>query len=207
MTTAEVALPDISGLNIVDAKQVVRSVLRDRRSKLTAKDIEASAQAFTDTILEFAGDAATISLYVSVKNEPVTRLALDALRDRGVRILLPKLGPGLARMWAEYTYGDLEVEAPGRPPSPKGEPLPSEAVEDADAIIVPALALDYRGVRLGQGGGWYDRILKHDVTDRVGALIYPWELLTEPLPFDEQDVRIPWALTPAGTVPIGSRGR
>lgn len=200
MTTAEVALPDISGIDVVDAKQLMRSALRNRRSKLTAKDVEGYAGGFTDSILDFAADAKTISLYVSVNNEPSTLRALDILRDRGVRVLLPKLGPGLARMWAEYGRDGLEVEAPGRPPSPTSAALPSEAVEEADAIIVPALALNREGIRLGQGGGWYDRILKQNVTDRVGALIYPWELVSVPLPHDEQDVRIPWALLPGDIV-------
>ncbi|MBM9432483.1 5-formyltetrahydrofolate cyclo-ligase [Flaviflexus equikiangi] len=203
MTTEEVALPDVSHVDVVDAKQMVRGVLRDRRSKLTAKDVENFAPVFADTILDFAADAKTISLYVSVKNEPDTLLAIAALHERGVRILLPKLGPGLARMWAEYTSDDLVVEAPGRPPSPRGEALPSEAVEEADVIIVPALAVNHRGSRIGQGGGWYDRMLKQNVTSKVGALIYPWEFMDRPLPHDEQDVPIPFVLLPGETIQIG----
>ncbi|WP_182354290.1 5-formyltetrahydrofolate cyclo-ligase [Flaviflexus huanghaiensis] len=200
MIAGEVALPDISGIDVVDAKQLMRSALRTRRSKLTAKEVEDFKDGFTDSILEFAGDAKTVSLYVSVNNEPVTLRALDILRDRGVRVLLPKLGPGLARMWAEFGKGGLAIEAPGRPPSPISDALPSETIEEADAIIVPALALNHRGIRLGQGGGWYDRILKLNVTDKVGALIYPWELVSVPLPHDEQDVSIPWALLPGEIV-------
>lgn len=203
MTTEEVALPDLSHVDVVDAKQMVRGVLRDRRSKLTAKDVENFAPVFADTILDFAADAKNISLYVSVKNEPDTLLAIAALHERGVRILLPKLGPGLARMWAEYTSDDLVVEAPGRPPSPRGEALPSEAVEEADVIIVPALAVNHRGSRIGQGGGWYDRMLKQNVTSKVGALIYPWEFMDRPLPHDEQDVPIPFVLLPGETIQIG----
>lgn len=203
MTTEEVALPDVSHVDVVDAKQMVRGVLRDRRSKLTAKDVENFAPVFADTILDFAADAKNISLYVSVKNEPDTLLAIAALHERGVRILLPKLGPGLARMWAEYTSDDLVVEAPGRPPSPRGEALPSEAVEEADVIIVPALAVNHRGSRIGQGGGWYDRMLKQNVTSKVGALIYPWEFMDRPLPHDEQDVPIPFVLLPGETIQIG----
>lgn len=202
MTTEQVALPDFSGVDMVDAKQMVRSVLRDRRSKMTAKEVEGYALALTDTITEFAAGAKTIAMYVSVKNEPSTRHALPALHERGCRILLPKLGPGLARMWAEYTGDDLVVEAPGRPPSPRGEPLPSQAIEQADAIIVPALAIDRTGMRLGQGGGWYDRMLKQNVTDDVAALLYPWEFIAAPLPHDDQDVHVPWVLTSNGRIRI-----
>jgi len=205
MTADKVSLPDLRDVDIVDAKQMVRSALRARRSKMTAKDVDEHAAALTDTIIDFASDARTVALYVSVKNEPSTRRALDALHERGTRILLPKLGPGLARMWAEYAGDDLEVEAPGRPPSPKGMALPSETVEEADAIIVPALAVDRGGMRLGQGGGWYDRMLKKNVTERVAALIYPWEHLSEPLPHDDQDVHVPWVLTTSGTIPTSYR--
>lgn len=199
MTTYEVALPDVSDFDIVDAKQMIRSVLRDRRSKLTAKDLSKYAPAFAETITEFVADAKTIAMYVSVKNEPDTYLALDTLSELGVRILLPKLGPGLNRMWAEYECDDLVSEAPGRPPSPKGDPLPAEVIEEADVIIVPALAVNQSGTRLGQGGGWYDRMLKQNVTDKVGALIYPWEFVSNSLPYDEQDVHVPWVLQP-GTI-------
>lgn len=202
MTAEQVALPDFTGVDSVDAKQMVRNVFRSRRSKMTAKEVEDYSQALTSVVTAFTAGAETIAMYVSVKNEPCTRPALDALHERGCRILLPKLGPGLARMWAEYTGDDLEIEAPGRPPSPKGLALPSESVEAADAIIVPALAVDPTGMRLGQGGGWYDRMLKQDVTKKVAALIYPWEFVTGLLPHDEQDVHIPWILTPAGAIQI-----
>ena len=127
-------------------------------------------------------DAKTIAMYVSVKNEPDTYLALDTLSELGVRILLPKLGPGLNRMWAA-----VRVRRPGErssrsPPSPKGDPLSAEVIEEADVIIVPALAVNQSGTRLGQGGGWYDRMLKQNVTDKVGALDLPMGVCVKPSP-------------------------
>lgn len=202
MTTHEVALPDLTGFELVDAKQMVRSTLRERRSKLTSKELARYSTAFASTIAEFVADAKTVAMYVSVHNEPDTRSAITTLRERGTRVLLPKLGPGLARMWAEYEDDDLVVDAPGRPPAPRGEALPSEAVEEADVIVVPALAVDHAGFRLGQGGGWYDRILKLNVTDRVGAIIYPWEYLDISLPHDEQDVQVSWVMQPDSIIKI-----
>jgi len=205
MTTHEVALPDFTGFEIVDAKQMVRSAIRARRAKLTPKDVAQYSDAFASTISTFVADAKTVAMYVSVNNEPDTLAAISALKSKGVRILLPKLGPGLSRMWAEYVDDDLVIDAPGRPPAPRGEALPSEAVEDADVIVVPALAVDPSGIRLGQGGGWYDRILKLNVTDKVGAVIYPWEHVTDPLPSDEQDVHVSWVLHPDEIIKIDQK--
>lgn len=204
MPPKEVALPDIANLDVVDAKQMVRSAIRSRRSKMTTAEAERYGDAFADTILDVVGDAPTVALYVSVHQEPATLPALVRLAEQGTRVLLPKLGPGLSRMWAWFTdTDDLREEAPGRPPSPSGEPLGPEAIEAAEAIIVPALAVDRFGHRVGQGGGWYDRMLKQKVDSaRIGALIYPWELVSVELPHDGLDVPVPRALTPDGVIEL-----
>ena len=143
-------------------------------------------------------------MYVSVSQEPSTYPALEALESKGIRILLPKLGPGLARMWAWYEGHDNLVEdAPGRPPAPAGQPLDSTAVEAADVVIVPALAIDPSGNRVGQGGGWYDRMLKQDVNHaRIGAMVYPWEMVSMTLPSDGMDVPVKQVILPDQIRPL-----
>lgn len=120
---------------------------------------------------------------------------LDRLMDRGVRVLLPVLGAGLARDWADYTGShDLLERAPGRPPEPGGATLGTDAIKLADVVLAPAIAVDTRGVRLGQGGGWYDRALTHlRPGAKVIAVVFPEEVYDaadHPLPLEEHDIRV-----------------
>ncbi|MBF0698079.1 5-formyltetrahydrofolate cyclo-ligase, partial [Actinomyces bowdenii] len=75
-------------------------------------------------------------------------------------------------------------------------PLPAQAVAEVDALIVPALAVDRGGRRLGQGGGWYDRMLplRHDGV-LAFALLHPDELVEGPLPTEEHDERVDAVIT------------
>lgn len=198
MTTHKVDLPDVTDLDVVDAKQVIRSRIRDRRSKMTAAQIESYGEDFAQMVAQFASNTTTVAMYASVNSEPSTWKALQLLHENDYGILLPKLGPGLARMWAWYEGEDrLVTDAPGRPLSPDSEPLNSDAIEQVGAIIIPALAVDRSGHRIGQGGGWYDRMLKLDVSGAdIGAMIYPWELVDIDLPYDEMDRTAEWAILP-----------
>lgn len=202
-------LPNTEGLEIEDAKAELRKVIRHRRRSLSAKKLELFADDLVDTGLTAVGDASTVALYVSVGNEPSTVKLLDALYARNVRVLLPALGPGLMRQWAWYQGSqDLAERAPGRPPEPSGERLPAEAIMSADLVITPALAVDGLGNRLGQGGGWYDRMLKLlDPEVPVFAMVYDEELVsTLVLPTDEYDVTVHAIITPSQTYLLrGSR--
>jgi len=111
------------------------------------------------------------------------------------------LGAGLARDWAEYAgHDDLRERAPGRPPEPSGPALGPGVIAQADVIVAPALAVDTRGMRLGQGGGWYDRSLKQardGVT--VVAMVFPEELYDaehRPLPVEDHDMPVHIVATP-----------
>jgi 5-formyltetrahydrofolate cyclo-ligase len=70
--------------------------------------------------------------------------------------------------------------------------LGAEALANADVILVPALAVDTRGYRVGLGGGWYDRALKHARPDAVTVgLVYPdevYDATTRPLPNEPHDI-------------------
>jgi 5-formyltetrahydrofolate cyclo-ligase len=111
---------------------------------------------------------------------------LDALLARGVRLLLPVLLDDRDLDWALYAGSDTELVPGGAGTShPASLVLGVAAVLQADVLIVPALAVTQRGVRLGRGGGSYDRVLErvaHAATVRpwTCALLYEHELGTLP---------------------------
>ena len=133
-----------------------------------------------DHVLEMPEVAAagTIAAYYSIGTEPDTRGLIFALWKRGSYVVLPVLLPDGDLDWASYEGPDSLA------PGPRGLLQPAEPVRGpatvarADVVLVPALAVDARGYRLGRGGGSYDRALA-----RVGgqvptiALLYDDELL------------------------------
>lgn len=205
--TTPVELPNTSDLDAVDAKKLLRAHLRARRAEQAEYFHSAEGQprarelseALTDHALQAIGDARTVAAYVSGDDEPATGRILATLAGNGVRVLLPVLGPGLARAWAYFRgFDDLEQRAPGRPPEPSGPILAADAIKDAEAVLVPSLAVDGLGTRLGQGGGWYDRMLSLiDGDVPTFAMLFAHELIRERnLPRAEFDIPVKAVITP-----------
>jgi 5-formyltetrahydrofolate cyclo-ligase len=81
---------------------------------------------------------------------------------------------------------------------PLGPRLGPTALRTADVVVVPALAVARDGVRLGRGGGYYDRALQYARSDAVlVALVFDDELLDE-LPSEQHDRRVTAVVTPSG---------
>ncbi|GAA4821556.1 5-formyltetrahydrofolate cyclo-ligase [Streptomyces ziwulingensis] len=154
---------------------------------------------------ELAG-VGTVAAYVSVGAEPGTRALLDALRARGVRVLLPALLPDHDLDWGRYTGEDslTRVRHGGRMEllEPAGERLGPEAVTAAEAVLLPGLAVDPRGMRLGRGGGSYDRVLarleRADARPALVVLLYDPEILPR-VPAEPHDRPVDAVVTPSGT--------
>ena len=99
----------------------------------------------------------TVAAYVPMIGEPGGPELPDALALVIPRLLLPIVTPDRDLDWALYT-GSLAPAGLGLR-EPPGERLGVDAITSAGVIIVPALAVDARGARLGRGGGSYDRAL------------------------------------------------
>jgi 5-formyltetrahydrofolate cyclo-ligase len=137
-------------------------------------------------------------------SEPGTRPLLDALRARGVRVLLPVLLPDNDLDWA--LYQGAEELAPARLGllEPTGPRLGVDAVCTADLVLLPGLAVDpATGLRLGRGGGSYDRVLARlaaaGSTARLVTLLFDAELLPG-LPTEAHDRPVDAVVTPDRTV-------
>ena len=174
--------PEIPGGGVPAAKAALRRQLAAARARLTGAERAAAGHAVREAVLALPETqmAGTAAAYYSVGTEPDTRGLVYALWKRGSYVLLPVLLPGGDLDWASYEGPDSLV--PGRRGTlqPAEPPRGPAAVASADLVIVPALAVDRRGIRLGRGGGSYDRALA-----RVGgpvptvALLYDGELLDE----------------------------
>lgn len=194
-----------------EAKSAWRSAVRRARLQRGERRITEHADAFRDQVLtlpEVEG-IRCVSVYASRSFEPGTLPLIQALHDRGIEVLMPRLGDGLVRGWGVFSSADEIVErAPGRPPEPSGDFLPGERLSDAELIVVPALGVDTKGTRLGQGAGWYDRALADARPGTpIVALVYEDELHdtdVRTLPRESHDVPVTIAVTPSSVRRIGA---
>ena len=188
------------------AKVAVRDRLLTDRRRRPLDEVVAAARAIAEHLLATADvrRAATVAAYVSMNGEPGTAPLLDALRAAGKRVILPVLLPDDDLDWATYDGAEGLVAAPRGLLEPSGRRLGPDAVATADVVLVPGLAVDPAGVRLGRGGGSYDRALARvPVGTFTCVLLYDGEVGV-PVPTESHDRAVGWAATPAGVVRLGS---
>ena len=197
---ADVAEP----AGLAQRKAALRRRILAARTGLSEEQRAEAGRLIRDTVLSLpeAQMAGTVAAYYSVATEPPSRSLVYALWKRGSYVLLPVLRPDGDLDWASFEGPDSVAEARYgllEPAGPTGA-----AITSADLVIVPALAADRRGYRLGRGRGCYDRALT-----RVGpmiptvVLLYDAELLDD-LPAGPLDQRVRMAARPrAGITPLG----
>jgi 5-formyltetrahydrofolate cyclo-ligase len=151
-----------------------------------------------------ASTGGPICAYVPIKTEPGGPTLVSALADAGYEVLLPVVprerGPlEWARFDGSFARGPLGLR------EPTGERLGVAAIGMAALVLVPGLAVDRRGVRLGQGAGYYDRSLPYAQAPLV--MLLNDDELVERLPAEPHDHRVTGALLPkAGLVTLGKTG-
>ncbi|WP_029430887.1 5-formyltetrahydrofolate cyclo-ligase [Blastococcus sp. URHD0036] len=188
------------------AKVALRERLLEQRRRRPAPERAAAAAAVTAALLRGLGSARTIAAFCPDEFEPGHGRIPAAFTQLGARILLPVVHDGDPELrWAVDT-GRL---APGRfgLMEPVGPRLGATAIGAAEAVVVPAVAVDRSGARLGRGGGYYDRALLHVRPDALLiALVHDDEFLDE-LPVAPHDRRVGVVVTPSGgwqALPAGS---
>lgn len=143
------------------------------------------------------GEPVTLAAYVPVADEPGGPELARVLQAAApaATLLLPVLRDDLDLDWAVYR-GELVAAGRGLQ-EPSGPRLGVDAVATADLVVVPALAVDRRGTRLGRGGGSYDRALARvRPTVPVVALLHDGELCHGDLPAEPHDRPVTAVITP-----------
>jgi 5-formyltetrahydrofolate cyclo-ligase len=182
------------------AKSALRAELLAARRAVPAPVRDEEARALADWMVGLSG---TVCAYAPVGTEPGSVAMLDALVTAGCSVLLPVVVEGGPLDWAAYSGFGALVPARFGVLEPVGPRLGSAAVRAARSVLVPALAVDRHGVRLGRGGGHYDRTLAlvSPGADLI-AVVRDSELV-ESLPREPHDVLVTAALTPtAGFTPL-----
>ena len=197
-------MADPADWQLAAAKADLRRRLLAGRARLGPDQRAAAGRALRDAVLALpqVQMAGTVAAYVSVGTEPDTRGLVFALWKRGSYVLLPLLRADGDLDWASYEGPDSLRPGPRGLLEPSEPPRGRAAITSADLVLVPALAAAPDGMRLGRGGGSYDRVLA-----RVGAgiptiaLLYDGELLAE-VPSGPHDRRVRLIARPgSGIIP------
>jgi 5-formyltetrahydrofolate cyclo-ligase len=185
-----------SGGAAVAKDELREGLLFRRRSRQLAERAEA-ADAVTEALLGGLSGVGTLAAFVPEAIEPGAGRLPEAYTGLGARVLLPVI-PSVGRVldWAVYT-GDLEEGRFGLH-QPVGERLGPTALAAADAVVVPALAVDRFGIRLGRGGGYYDRALVHARPDAVLVTVVFDDERVDELPREVHDRPVRAVVTPSG---------
>ena len=179
------------------AKAALREAHLARRARRPLQEREADAAAVATALLKGLSRVRAFTAYVPEEDEPGHGRIPASFTQLGARVLLPVVPPeGRELAWAVDT-GRL---APGRYGllEPVGPRLGPTAIGTAHVVVLPALAVDRQGVRLGRGGGYYDRALVHARPDAVlVAVVFDDEFVDE-LPVEPHDRRVTAVGTPSG---------
>lgn len=169
--------------------------------------IDASANhsiaSHTRSFLASLPSARLVAAYSPLPTEPGAGYLLDALSDLDVDVLLPVSLPGGELQWAAFDPAAMTSDGPFSIAEPSGERFPSSVLARCDAVILPALGVDRRGMRLGQGAGYYDRALAAAEPEcPLVALVYGREV-HDVVPSEDHDKPVDGAITEAGFIPLG----
>lgn len=148
-------------------------------------------------------DGCLVTCFMSLPTEPDTAPLIEALIARGASILVPRVA-GQHLDWVPLDPGARMTSGPFGIREPVGDTVGRDNAPLASclALFLPALAIDERGFRLGQGGGFYDRALAGLPAHRQGgpiriAMVFADEVIAR-VPIDEHDCRVDLVLTEAG---------
>ncbi|GAB3588411.1 5-formyltetrahydrofolate cyclo-ligase [Calidifontibacter terrae] len=171
-------------------KAEARRVIREqRRARRDSGDTAGLADRYAATLLGWLAQRTpgTITAYESWATEPPTTGLLPSLAQAGWRVLVPLTLADRDLSWREF---GSEVD------------LGKTAIATADVIVVPALAVDLDGYRLGQGGGSYDRTLPRARPEApVLAMVFEQEIVVR-VPREPHDRRVDAVLTASAVRPL-----
>jgi 5-formyltetrahydrofolate cyclo-ligase len=190
-------VPLVSTLD--DEKQKLREDVLVRRKRLTtAQRVMRSADILQKLFeIEAVRSARWIHFYVSFGSEVETTGMIAHALSLGKRIAVPRMEPGTKKLLLSELKDPVGELAPGPAgfPEPKASAFRPVGIEIIDLFVVPGIAFDERGSRIGRGDGYYDRFLQ-PVSGRVPILAVAFELqIANAVPTAAHDIRANWIIT------------
>jgi len=186
-------------MTTTEDKRAARTRALARRAEAYARHGASAGQRLAEHALTFLAPpaGAAVSGFAAIRDEIDPGPLLHKLLGQGHRAALPVMqGKGKPLLFRAYAPGDEMGSAAWG----IAEPLPDKPEIDPDIVLVPLLAFDRKGYRLGYGGGFYDRTLQRlrAIKPVVAVGIAYDELQVDAVPHQEYDQPLDWVLTPSG---------
>jgi 5-formyltetrahydrofolate cyclo-ligase len=182
------------------AKRALRRELLAARSHLDGAALATAGRDLTQVLLDTpeVAEARTVAAFWPTAGEPDIRLLLQHLDGAGAAVLLPVLGADDDLDWARWQpSAGVRMGRRGLA-EPVGPLLGRDAASSADVVLVPGLAVDRRGRRLGRGGGSYDRVLPRLSPEQLVIVVLHDHEVLETVPTDPHDRPVHAVATPSG---------
>jgi 5-formyltetrahydrofolate cyclo-ligase len=167
-----------------------------RRQVLPAKEQAERSARICERTFALAAAHRVVALYASIRGEVDLRALDTSLREKNVRVCYPRVeGPGLT--FHETAYGELVPAGRFNIPEP---PATAALVmpEQLEALVIPGLAFDENGHRLGWGAGFYDALLRRAPRARRIGVCYEFQLVDE-VPHGSNDEPVHVVVTDVAT--------
>ncbi len=180
------------------SKKQIRNTMKKRRSELLPGEVRTRS---AHIIARLTGQdvyrrSGCLASYVSVRNEVDTHTLIDSALDSGKRVAVPVAKPSHMLVHREIR-GLAELKPSGFGLlEPSGEVGVEIQPDTFDIVLVPGLAFDQTGNRIGFGAGYYDRFLSLTPATKVG-LAYDFQLFDR-LPTGPRDIPMDLIITESG---------
>ena len=176
----------------LETKQLLRKRLQEtrRNTQLSELDIE---QLTKRGLFELSKTTGDVCIYMSLPEEPPTKDLINEVRKLGRNVWLPRIS-GDDLLWIKnpenFAKGPFGID------EPVGDGVLAKEIKDLGAVILPGLAVDVNGTRLGKGKGFYDRVLSQISEDvkRI-VLLFDLEFILE-IPKESHDMGVHTIATP-----------
>ncbi|MGD0081135.1 MAG: 5-formyltetrahydrofolate cyclo-ligase [Methanoregula sp.] len=181
------------------SKNALREAARQKRSLLSPAEIEGKSTRICTALAGILDGMDPIMVYVSKPREVDTRRLIGQLIVSRKKIVVPVIEKETRTLRLSYLdrISDL-VESTFQVPEPIGHELPADS-RDIKGVIVPVLAFDRNGTRLGYGAGYYDRFLSaHPHMAKIGLAFACQEF--DEIPADGNDIGMDIIITENGII-------
>jgi len=183
---------------IMNVKGKLRKQFIEQRLRLSQEEVEQKSKQIMSTLFatESFKQAKVVMFYVDMRNEVVTKKAIIDAFAEGKRVVVPRVKKGYGLLAIEIKSLD-ELE-----PSTFGVLEPQEkeeiSIDEIDVVVVPGVAFDKRGYRIGYGGGYYDNFLpKLKAEAKKIAVAFEMQLIDH-IPAEAHDVKVDMIITERG---------
>jgi 5-formyltetrahydrofolate cyclo-ligase len=170
-------------------KAAVRAESLKRRDALSREERSAKGHEAARRLWELSGfsEARSVLLYAAFRTEVPTDEMIWVSLGKGKKVLIPKVDTSTHRL-SKHVIECLSELEPGYQGIPEPRTDVCWKVEDIDLIVVPGVAFDHQGHRIGYGGGYYDRLLPRVKGKKPIVALAFEEQLFESIPHEEHDI-------------------